>query len=138
MNVENNLTRITYLWGHTLAYFSFFLIIIFVSNPFNESLIFWILLLFSGILIFLADAIQLFPQLKIKELKIYAIQMRALIKILGYIILFILFVFYPPGSPPTFIVPLIASLDYYLLLTVWWSIGILLVSWTLLTSFLNS
>ncbi|MHA1991635.1 MAG: hypothetical protein ACW981_05820 [Candidatus Hodarchaeales archaeon] len=138
MNKNYNLTRTTYLWGHTLVYFSFLLIIIFVSNPFNESLIFWILLLFSGLLIVFADIIQLFPQFKIKDLENYVTQTRALIKILGYIIIFILFVFYPPGSPPTFIVPLIASLDYYLLLTAWWSLGILLVSWTLLTSFLNS
>jgi hypothetical protein len=138
LNKNYNLTRTTYLWGHTLVYFSFLLIIIFVSNPFNESLIFWILLLFSGLLIVFADIIQLFPQFKIKDLENYVTQTRALIKILGYIIIFILFVFYPPGSPPTFIVPLIASLDYYLLLTAWWSLGILLVSWTLLTSFLNS
>ena len=45
----------------------------------------------------------------------------------GYLIILVNFLLNPPGAPPSFIIPHLASLDYYFLLTLWLSINLIIV-----------
>jgi len=45
----------------------------------------------------------------------------------GYLIIMLNFLLNPPGAPPSFIIPHLASLDYYFLLALWLSINLIMV-----------
>ncbi|MFW9928229.1 MAG: hypothetical protein ACFFD1_02445 [Candidatus Thorarchaeota archaeon] len=124
--------RNQFSWTNSIAFIIFFILILILSSPANESILFWIFLFFGGFLIILSDSFVLIKQLNDPEIKKIIEPLKYSIRFIGYIFLLFFFIFTPPGSPVTFIIPMVASLDYYLILSAYWSAGILYATWKII------
>ncbi|MHA2366808.1 MAG: hypothetical protein ACXAC7_22850 [Candidatus Hodarchaeales archaeon] len=131
-------------FGHVIAYFGIILLLIFFSRLLSEDINIIIGIALVGCLFVLSEFILTDFYFSFnKKVKLYlktsSIDLLLLgLKLISYLIIGSIFLHNPPGSPPRFIFPFISSLDYYFILSSWWSAGFLLVCYYLFFPSLNN